>query len=255
MAIAACADAGVVYQSDFQSGGTAGWSTGATFADDDGKVVLGVFQTAAVSFAFGPLAPGRYDFAFDFYNINSWDGNGAFYLGPDTFSFSLNGAQKVGAAFSNAARIEQTYSPATPFGGGPFLGGTGSSGANELVIHRDLEIPSYRYRFRRVINHTGGAVTFSCLGTITQTGQYNGFLDECWALDNAIIQTHCAADLNGDSFVDDSDFVLFVVGYNILDCADAMMPAECPADLNEDGFADDSDFVLFVGAYNELVCP
>jgi len=65
----------------------------------------------------------------------------------------------------------------------------------------------------------------------------------------------CPGDLNGDDQVDDSDFVVFVVAYNILDCADPSMPAGCPADLNSDGFVDDSDFVMFVSAYDALVCP
>lgn len=65
----------------------------------------------------------------------------------------------------------------------------------------------------------------------------------------------CPADLNGDGFVDDADFQIFVFAYNVLDCADPAMPAGCPADLNGDGFVDDGDFVDFVVAYNELVCP
>ena len=67
--------------------------------------------------------------------------------------------------------------------------------------------------------------------------------------------TGCTGDLNGDTFVDDSDFVLFANAYNILDCADPAMPAGCPADLNADLFVDDSDFVLFASAYNDLICP
>lgn len=65
----------------------------------------------------------------------------------------------------------------------------------------------------------------------------------------------CPADLNGDGFVDDGDFPIFVAAYNVLDCADTAMPAGCAADLNGDGFVDDADFVAFVVAYNELVCP
>lgn len=65
----------------------------------------------------------------------------------------------------------------------------------------------------------------------------------------------CSGDLNGDGLVDDSDFVLFVAAYNILDCADPTMPAGCPSDLNGDGFVDDADFVIFAGAYNDLLCP
>jgi len=65
----------------------------------------------------------------------------------------------------------------------------------------------------------------------------------------------CDGDLNGDAAVDDSDFVLFVAAYNLLDCLDPSMPAGCPADFNNDGAVDDGDFVIFVVAYNDLLCP
>jgi hypothetical protein len=65
----------------------------------------------------------------------------------------------------------------------------------------------------------------------------------------------CPGDLNHDGFVDDADFSIFVVAYDLLDCADPTMPAGCPADLNADGFVDDADFVLFAAAYDALLCP
>jgi len=65
----------------------------------------------------------------------------------------------------------------------------------------------------------------------------------------------CKGDLNGDGFVDDSDFLFFVVAYNVLDCTDPAMPAGCPSDLNGDSFVDDADFSVFVVAYNALICP
>jgi len=65
----------------------------------------------------------------------------------------------------------------------------------------------------------------------------------------------CPADFNGDTQVDDADFVIFANSYNLLDCTDPTMPAGCPADLNGDGFVDDTDFVEFVSAYNTLICP
>lgn len=65
----------------------------------------------------------------------------------------------------------------------------------------------------------------------------------------------CVADLNSDGVVDDSDFVLFLAAYNILDCSDPLMPAGCPADLTGDGTVDDADFVVFVPAYDQLICP
>lgn len=64
----------------------------------------------------------------------------------------------------------------------------------------------------------------------------------------------CPADLNGDDAVDDADFVLFAVAYNLFDCADPSMGPTCEADLNGDGVVDDADFVVFVAAYDTLVC-
>jgi len=74
-------------------------------------------------------------------------------------------------------------------------------------------------------------------------------------LQYGFISDGCPGDLNNDGFVDDTDFTLFVAGYNILDCADPAMPPGCPADLNGDGFVDDADFQAFVPAYNQLECP
>jgi len=86
---------------------------------------------------------------------------------------------------------------------------------------------------------------------------FNGlFADASFSLDIEIIaNAACTGDLNNDGFVDDADFTIFVVAYNILDCADPAMASGCPADLNADGVVDDADFVLFVPAYNELICP
>ncbi|MBL8875854.1 MAG: hypothetical protein JNM86_08675 [Phycisphaerae bacterium] len=66
--------------------------------------------------------------------------------------------------------------------------------------------------------------------------------------------TCCVGDLDLNGEVNDSDFELFVVAYNILDCADPAMPAGCPADVNGDALVDDADFTLFVVAYNALIC-
>lgn len=64
----------------------------------------------------------------------------------------------------------------------------------------------------------------------------------------------CPADLTQDTYVDDSDFVLFATAYNILVCEDPSMPVGCPADLTGDGYVDDSDFVAFADSYNQLLC-
>jgi hypothetical protein len=64
----------------------------------------------------------------------------------------------------------------------------------------------------------------------------------------------CPGDLNIDGLVDDTDFSIFAVAYDVLDCADPAMPSGCPADLNSDGLVNDDDFQMFALAYNELLC-
>lgn len=79
---------------------------------------------------------------------------------------------------------------------------------------------------------------------------------EYFVYQSIIIRLHapCAADMNHDWMVEDSDFVVFASSYDVLDCADPAMPLRCPADLNHDGSVDDADFVLFAGAYDALLC-
>ena len=72
---------------------------------------------------------------------------------------------------------------------------------------------------------------------------------------DAAAPSNCPCDLNHDGVVDDSDFVIFVGAYNLLDCTDPTMPAGCPSDFNGDHLVDDADFVIFVPAYNDYVCP
>lgn len=57
----------------------------------------------------------------------------------------------------------------------------------------------------------------------------------------------CPADLNADGFVDDSDFSLFLVAYDVFET-----PA---ADFNFDAVSDDADFSVFIVAYDAFLCP
>lgn len=65
----------------------------------------------------------------------------------------------------------------------------------------------------------------------------------------------CPADLNNSDLVDDADFGVFVVAYDLLACTATSMPAGCPSDLNRDGTVDDADFSIFAVAYDTLLCP
>lgn len=179
----------VVYQSDFQSGSTSSWSSNSLFTDDAGRRVLGTFETTSVTLSIPSLPAGPASVSFDLFIINSWDGNGAFFSGPNTFRFAINGVDQVNAAFSNALRVEQTYSNATPFGGGPFLGGTDRASSGDLAIVRDAPIPNDRYRLSFNFAHSGGPAVFTFTGSGGQDGQmYLGFLDEPWALDDVRVE-------------------------------------------------------------------
>lgn len=83
------------------------------------------------------------------------------------------------------------------------------------------------------------------------TGYGWGFVDAYRSLE----RVRCPADLTFDGVVDDADFVIFAVSYNLLLCGDAAMPLVCSADINADNVVDDMDFTIFAGAYNTLVCP
>ena len=68
------------------------------------------------------------------------------------------------------------------------------------------------------------------------------------------LRVTCKTDLNNDFVTDDADFSLFVLAYNILDCADPIMPAGCHSDFNSDGIVEDADFSMFAVAYDALLC-
>lgn len=61
------------------------------------------------------------------------------------------------------------------------------------------------------------------------------------------------ADINADGRVDDADFILFSAQYDLMLCADPLMPDSCSADFNHDGFVDDADFTIFAPAYNAML--
>jgi YVTN family beta-propeller protein len=61
----------------------------------------------------------------------------------------------------------------------------------------------------------------------------------------------CVGDLNSDGQVDDLDFQVFAVNYDLL----VVPPASMAADLNQDAQVDDLDFQVFAMAYNALLCP
>ena len=146
-----------------------------------------------------------------------------------------------------------------PAAAAPCPGGT----ATFSVTAAGSDTISYRwYKDNTAINlatnPSAGTRTLTVSGVRgANAGQYKCFVsNSCGsAFSNAATLKVCAADLNCDQIVDDSDFVLFADGYNLLECGNPAMQAGCPADINADNFVDDSDFVAFADGYNALICP
>lgn len=98
-----------------------------------------------------------------------------------------------------------------------------------------------------------------CVG-FDGTIRYAGLLDDIrfynrFLSDQELRSFACATDMNGDLVVDDSDFSMFVVQYDVLLCTEPNMPFDCAGDFNQDGVVDDTDFTIFTGEYDQLVCP
>lgn len=126
------------------------------------------------------------------------------------------------------------------------------AGCFSPVLNAALVIDSLSDNLRIFTLGSTGAGTVSSQQLISSAGG-SGELAEMFPI--TATTSACPGDINNDGFVDDADFIFFVQGYNILDCADPSMPPGCPADFNHDGFVDDADFLIFVVGYNELVCP
>jgi hypothetical protein len=190
---------------------------------------------------------------FLFAAIDSLDGTGSYPEG-DFLRVNVDGNTIFRESFANAtAQQDQSYVPAA----GVQLArriDLGFSGPGSY--YTDSAYNMYNEPRFHNIAHTASSVTITFL---MEGPGIQSLEDESWAMDNLRITVldviACPADFNRDGFVEDADFTIFVVAYNILDCADPAMTAGCPADINGDGVVDDSDFTLFVAAYNELVCP
>ncbi|MBL8876196.1 MAG: hypothetical protein JNM86_10415 [Phycisphaerae bacterium] len=127
--------------------------------------------------------------------------------------------------------------------------GAVANGTLKISIAPDL-YPPPTYNFHVIRGSTTGAFT----NVIAPSG-YRVSMAYNTAGALARLEKLCGSDLNGDGLVDDADFALFCLGYDVLQCADPAMALNCPADLDRDRVVDDADFRMFVRAYSEMTCP
>lgn len=90
----------------------------------------------------------------------------------------------------------------------------------------------------------------------TAAGQFRVLVSNaCGSVTTPAASLHlCSSDFNCDGLVDDTDFSIFSVSYDLLVCEDPAMAPMCPCDINNDGVVDDVDFTLFAVAYDRLLC-
>ncbi|MBS0189792.1 MAG: hypothetical protein U0573_13570 [Phycisphaerales bacterium] len=292
---ASCAVAAPVYSNNFESGTTGFTSAGVlpaltrfSLPTDGGglnsanhsmwlgrlgyNVAKSVSSKEIVNLTVSNLVPGTsYTVSFDLFIGASWDGAASGY-GMDAWYFSVDGNRLVDTSFSNGDQGTDfgAYSPQryTDTHYNTTSGPDVKSFTGAEFFRKDGPGYSGYYGIYYFSHGAGNPVlTFVASGTsaVLEWARYSGpgsfgdSSDEYWALDNVLIDgqlgAQCTGDLNADNQVDDADFSIFVIAYNILDCADPSMPANCPSDFNHDGVVDDADFVLFVPAYNDLLCP
>lgn len=182
LATVVSAQAVVVYQNDFQSNAN-GFSNGPlTLAPNASTQFLGRFSNDTTTLTLNGLAAHTdITLSLDVYIIHSWDGNGGSGNGPDTLRFAADGTDLLNANFSNWSSPMQSYSDATPLGGGPFAFRTDNDGLTTLG-YNDFFGTDTLYRMSFTFSHTASNLVLDFQGLGLQ-----GVGDESWGIDNVVV--------------------------------------------------------------------
>ncbi|MBX3112397.1 MAG: PEP-CTERM sorting domain-containing protein [Fimbriimonadaceae bacterium] len=186
-ALALCSQSlAVNYFNDFESAVGAEWSN-TTTSSFNGTTILGRFSNDTVTLTLNGLTAGEVvNVGFHAYILDSWDGNQS-GVGPDRYTFKIDGADKLDTTFSNVNGYMQSYPD--PYLGGSHARYTGADDTdqgtlpagyygNSLYIFGGANNPS----FTGVA--TGSSMTFTWVGSNLQ-----GVGDESWGLDNVWVKT------------------------------------------------------------------
>jgi MYXO-CTERM domain-containing protein len=187
LTVSAKALAQVPYAANFNTGAAAGpeWSFTTIDTTPSGQRYLGQLGAGTVTLNLGVQPAGSYTLAFDFYAIQSLDGNGPAGGGPDNFQFTANGTNLFLTNFDNFASSGQAYpQQLAPFGpGGANPAGTGAIATNSLgYSFGGALFADATYAFSLTYAHTGGNLSF---GFTSFQNQPIG--DEGWGLDNVSV--------------------------------------------------------------------
>lgn len=193
----------VVYTNDFSTSTTAPGVTallvgsttatspsGEKFSGNGNVADGGGYRNELVTLTLSGLQPGSaVNASFVLYVGGSADGDNAGSNGPDSFEFAINGTDQVNATFSNVdafAGFNQSYSDATPLGGGAFAFApyTGADAfdhlgytANCCGTHQDSD---YNLTGSGVANGSGQVV-------LTFQAGFQGGDDDSVGFDNVVV--------------------------------------------------------------------
>lgn len=185
---AAVANAQTIYSNDFEAGNLNGFTFGGiTTAPNNSTKFLGRFSNepnnTSTSLALSGLAAHTsITLSLDLFIINSWDGITG--PGPDFLVIQQDGSDLLNATFANQTGWQQTYSDATPLGGGPFAGRTDHDAYGTLG-YGDFFGADMTYNLTFTFAHTASTLNLSFAGLNLQ-----GVNDESWGIDNVLVQSN-----------------------------------------------------------------
>lgn len=191
---------------------------------------------------------------------------GSFLQDPDIAAFDLIGYSIDPENVALGALAPNTTSPvaSSAIAGAPTAEWSGGAGDALAITVVDIGIggagPSITKQSFDGLAASGGTIRIPGANFLRNHVYNIWFASRNWrGFDYKKIQVqtannYCAEDMNNNGLVDDADFLLFVVQYNLLDCTLSTMMENCSADFNLDGLVDDSDFTAFIIRYNELIC-
>lgn len=129
-------------------------------------------QTATLAL-YGLPAHSSVTISFDFYAINSWDGDSGGGIGPDSFTFGVDGSDQFDETFAIFTGMTQSY---------PNPGNPGQSGADAINTLGFGPYGDQIYNLTFTVPHVNGNIIFDWEGHGLQS-----LPDESWGIDNIVV--------------------------------------------------------------------
>ncbi len=234
----ACAPAGSAqpfhYFADFSTGVGPEWSSKQVSATPIGsRGFLGEFTNESVILTLQSVPTGEVRLAFELFVIRTWDGDGALYPGPDTFSVNVAGLRPLlNASFANQepnCPVLQSYPDPASMGTNPPM--TGSVGVMTLGYTWQGEPVDSEYFIELEFVNPNPTLVVTFAGSGLQTPD-----DESWGIAKVEVGHSCVADCDGDGSLDFFDYLCF---------QNAFAARTSFGDRNHDGVFDANDFDVF----------